>query len=47
MIGSGMDREHGAREALQYAGKLDFEPGRLAFDAAFDKQESYGVAIQR
>ena len=36
---SGMDREHGAREALQYVRKLDFEPNRLAFDAAFDKQE--------
>ena len=36
---SDMEREHGAREALQYVRKLDFEPSRLAFDAAFDKQE--------
>ncbi len=36
---SGMDREHGAREALQYVRKLDFEPSRLAFDAAFDTQQ--------
>ncbi|MBN2474552.1 MAG: sugar phosphate isomerase/epimerase [Pirellulales bacterium] len=36
---SGMDREHGALEALEYVRKLDFEPSRLAFDAAFDKQE--------
>jgi len=35
---SGMDREHGASEALQYVRRLDFPPSRLAFDAAFDKQ---------
>ncbi len=35
---SGMDREHGAREALQYVRKLDFQPSQVAFDAAFDKQ---------
>jgi sugar phosphate isomerase/epimerase len=32
---SGMDREHGAREACEFVQKLDFEPSRLAFDAAF------------
>ena len=31
----GMDREHGAREACEFVRKLDFEPSRLAFDAAF------------
>jgi sugar phosphate isomerase/epimerase len=36
---SGMDREHGAKEALQYVRKLDFEPSKVAFDAAFDKAE--------
>jgi sugar phosphate isomerase/epimerase len=32
---SGMDREHGAREACEFVQKLDFEPSRLQFDAAF------------
>jgi sugar phosphate isomerase/epimerase len=32
---SGMDREHGAREACEFLRKLDFEPSRRAFDAAF------------
>jgi len=36
---SGMDREHGLSEALQYVSKLDFQPSRVAFDAAFDKQQ--------
>ncbi len=36
---SGMDREHGAREACEFVKKIDFEPSRLAFDAAFDKKE--------
>jgi sugar phosphate isomerase/epimerase len=31
----GMDREHGAREACEFVRKLDFEPSRQAFDAAF------------
>jgi len=35
---SGMDREHGASEALRYVRKLDFQPSQVAFDAAFDKQ---------
>ena len=34
---SGMDREQGAAEALQYVRKLDFQPSQVAFDAAFDK----------
>jgi len=32
---SGMDREHGAREACEFVQKLDFEPSRVQFDAAF------------
>jgi len=36
---SGMDRDHGAREACQYVRKVDFEPSRRAFDAAFDKED--------
>jgi hypothetical protein len=34
-----MDRERGAKEALDFVRKLDFEPSRVAFDAAFDKEE--------
>ncbi|MGA2032406.1 MAG: sugar phosphate isomerase/epimerase [Thermoguttaceae bacterium] len=34
---SGMDRDHGAREACEFVKKTDFEPSRVAFDAAFDK----------
>ena len=36
---SGMDREHGAKEALDFVRKLEFEPNKVAFDAAFDKAE--------
>jgi sugar phosphate isomerase/epimerase len=36
---SGMDREHGAKEACDFVRRLDFEPSRVAFDAAFDKAE--------
>jgi sugar phosphate isomerase/epimerase len=36
---SGMNREHGAKEACEFVKKIDFEPSRLAFDAAFDKEE--------
>ena len=36
---SGMDREHGAKEALETVRKLDFAPSKVAFDAAFDKQK--------
>ncbi len=32
---SGMDRDHGAREACQFVKNVDFEPSRHAFDAAF------------
>jgi sugar phosphate isomerase/epimerase len=32
---SGMDREHGAREACEFVRRLDFEPSGRAFDAAF------------
>jgi sugar phosphate isomerase/epimerase len=32
---SGMDREHGAREAAEFVKKLDFAPSGRAFDAAF------------
>jgi sugar phosphate isomerase/epimerase len=34
---SGMDREHGAKEACEFVKQLDFPPSRIAFDAAFDK----------
>lgn len=34
---SGMDREHGAREACAFVCRLDFAPSRVAFDAAFDR----------
>jgi sugar phosphate isomerase/epimerase len=36
---SGMDREHGAKEALDYVRKLDFAPSARAFDASFEKKE--------
>jgi hypothetical protein len=35
---SGMDREHGAREACAFVQRLDFTPSRVAFDAAFEKK---------
>lgn len=34
---SGMDREHGAREAAAFLQSLDFPPSAVAFDAAFEK----------
>lgn len=34
---SGMEREHGAREAAEMLKKLDFEPSNVAFDAAFSE----------
>jgi len=34
---SGMDREHGARESLDFLRKLDFTPSQRAFDAAFQE----------
>lgn len=36
---SGMDREHGAKEACEFVRRLDFESSRRAFDASFDKAE--------
>lgn len=32
-----MDREHGAREAVEFLAGLDFQPSRAAFDAAFER----------
>jgi len=32
-----MDREHGAREAAVFTRRLDFEPSKVAFDAAFER----------
>lgn len=37
---SRMDRVHGARESASYVARIDFEPSGLAFDAAFEKEES-------
>ncbi len=34
---SGMDREHGAKEACNFVKRTDFKPSQVAFDAAFDK----------
>ena len=36
---SGMEREQGAREACDFVRTIDFQPSKLAFDAAFDKKE--------
>lgn len=36
---NGMDREHGAAEALQFARKLDFRLSAHVFDAAFSKDQ--------
>jgi len=41
---SGMDREHGAREACEFVKRIDFEPSQVAFDAAFDKEDQPGKA---
>ena len=35
----GMDREHGAKEACEFVKRIDFDPSRVAFDAAFDVAE--------
>jgi sugar phosphate isomerase/epimerase len=35
---SGMDREHGATDAVQFVKKMDFKPSSVAFDAAFEKK---------
>jgi sugar phosphate isomerase/epimerase len=34
---SGMDREHGAAEAVRFVKELDFEPSRRSFDASFSE----------
>lgn len=34
---SGMDREHGAREACEYVKDIDFPPSDINFDAAFEE----------
>ena len=34
---SGMDREHGAKEACEFVKRVDFKPSQVAFDAAFEK----------
>lgn len=34
---SGMDREHGAREACEFVRAVDFAPSNIAFDSAFEK----------
>ncbi len=34
---SGMEREHGVREACTFVRSVDFAPSKIAFDAAFDK----------
>jgi sugar phosphate isomerase/epimerase len=39
---SGMDREHGAKEACEFVRRLDFEQSTRAFDASFDKEEQKG-----
>ena len=36
---SGMDRDHGAREACEFVRKVDFAPSQLAFDAAFSDED--------
>ncbi|MHC4400724.1 MAG: sugar phosphate isomerase/epimerase family protein, partial [Planctomycetota bacterium] len=41
---SGMDRDHGAKEACELVKKLDFAPSQVAFDAAFDKDEQADIA---
>jgi sugar phosphate isomerase/epimerase len=35
---SGMDREHGAAESVQFVKKSDFTPSAVAFDAAFERK---------
>jgi hypothetical protein len=34
-----MDREYGAKDALAFARRTDFEPSTQAFDAAFAREE--------
>lgn len=35
---SGMEREHGVKEALEFVKKIDFSPSNIKFDAAFDEK---------
>ncbi len=35
---SGMNRELGAKEALEFVKKVDFEPSAVAFDTAFESE---------
>jgi sugar phosphate isomerase/epimerase len=35
---SGMDREHGAAEAVRFVKNADFKPSAVAFDAAFERK---------
>ena len=35
---SGMDREHGAKEACEFVKKVDFAPSKMAFDAQFKEK---------
>lgn len=35
---SGMEREHGAKEAYEFVRNIDFTPSNIKFDAAFDEQ---------
>jgi sugar phosphate isomerase/epimerase len=35
---SGMEREHGAKEACEFVKRIDFQPSSIAFDAAFDEK---------
>ena len=35
---SGMDRDFGAKEAIEFVRKMDFPPSTVAFDAAFEKK---------
>jgi len=35
---SGMDREHGAKEACDFVKKVDFKPSGRAFDASFSER---------
>jgi len=39
---SGMDRRHGAKEAVELLRRIDFEAGGRAFDAAFEKSSGEG-----
>jgi sugar phosphate isomerase/epimerase len=35
---SGMEREQGAQEAVNFVKQVDFQPSQVAFDAAFDNK---------